>query len=62
MTAKGKAAGESRADEERGLYVGTSDFPAAQRDLGHRRPVSLPSLGLESPDQVARTSSALKLN
>lgn len=62
MTAKGKAAGEPRTDEERGLNVGISDFPAAQRDLGHRRPVRLLSLGLESPDQVAWTSSALKFN
>lgn len=62
MTVKGKAAGEPRADEERGLNLGISDFLAAQRDLVNRRPVSLPSLGLESPDQVARTSSALKLN
>lgn len=30
-------------------------FPCCQRDLIHRRPASLPSLGLESPDQVAST-------
>lgn len=55
MIAKGKAVGEPRAVTERGLNVGISDFPAAQRDLGHHCPASLPSLGLESPDQVAWT-------